>query len=177
MILHYSFIHTLGGTGCFPSRGSPVVEPPLTGGYGRVDLHGCGTNTYKSMLNILTTNRYHIVTIVNFGSSGKTIQQSFVAFRLCFNWLSAVSRGFDPDTVVGPGGHSRHPVSHRSAALRCIHITEACHRTSCSGLSQPTAHTGVACTPSRGVHGRRTFSRRSGGAPRCGRRASAHGRS
>ena len=34
MILHYSFIHTLGGTGVPLTRGSLGVAPPHTGGYG-----------------------------------------------------------------------------------------------------------------------------------------------
>ena len=86
MILHYSVIHTLGGTGWSPSRGSPDVEPPQPVVMGGLTCMGVGQTHTQACLTYIPLTR-HIVTIVNFGSSGKEDNKCFVAFRLCFNFL------------------------------------------------------------------------------------------
>ena len=86
MILHYSFIHTLGGTGWSPSRGSPDVEPPQPVVMGGLTCMGVGQTHTQACITYLPLTR-HIVTIVNFGSSGKEDNKCFVAFRLCFNFF------------------------------------------------------------------------------------------
>ena len=144
MILHYSFIHTLGGTGCSPSRGSPGVEPPLTGGYGRVDLHGCGTNTYTSMHNILTANSSHCY-YCDIWLKRKRRQQVFCCFPVVFQLV--ISRIAQLRLRYGCGTRRTQPASCKSPGQRlpgASRITEASQRTLCSRLSQPTALTGVA---------------------------------
>ena len=144
MILHYSFIHTLGGTGWSPSRGSPDVEPPQPVVMGGLTCMGVGQTHTQACLTYLPLTDITLY-YCELWLKRKRRQQVFCCFPVVFQLV--ISRIAQLRLRYGCGTRRTQPASCKSPGQRlpgASRITEASQRTLCSRLSQLTAPTGVA---------------------------------